>query len=399
MTGTRQAAGPTPWGARQLSFVQDRVLAVLVTAAFASAAGLSFLSVAPNRLMSGTGIGFAELAQAWRTIVLLPGVVLAVVPFLRPTCLTRTAVVVCASLVLAGLAWLAGDEAQRQTMRLSGVARVSPAGGFWVLVALAWFAGADALAGLVPGRALRTLAGAAILLPVLVMLGLGKLDQLAVLREYANRQDVFEAAWQQHLEIVMATLIPATLAGVPLGIAAARNRKFASALFSLLNVIQTVPSIALFSLLIAPLSWLAGVLPELGIRGVGLLPAVIALTAYALLPIVHGTVSGMRQVPSGVVEAALAMGFTQRQLFWKVEAPLALPVLLSGLRVTAVQIVGLAVVAALIGAGGLGSLIFQGLAGGALDLVMLGVLPVVAIAMTVDAGMRMLTAALEDRRR
>jgi osmoprotectant transport system permease protein len=150
-------------------------------------------------------------------------------------------------------------------------------------------------------------------------------------------------------------------------------------------------------LLIAPLGALAAWLPGFGLQGIGLAPAVIALTLYALLPIVHGTASGLAQVPASAVEAATGMGMTQRQLFWRVSVPLGLPVLLSGLRVTTVQVIGLAVVAALIGAGGFGALVFQGLASSALDLVLLGVLPVVALAMLADAALALLSAALQGR--
>jgi osmoprotectant transport system permease protein len=104
--------------------------------------------------------------------------------------------------------------------------------------------------------------------------------------------------------------------------------------------------------------------------------------------------SGLKQVPADALAAAVGMGLTPRQVFWKVELPLALPVLLSGLRVTTVQIVGLAVVAALVGAGGFGALMFQGLFSSALDLVLLGALPVVALAIGVDAGFQLLGRAL-----
>ncbi len=397
MNLARHIAQRPPGEMHHPSLVHDRVLLVLVSAAIA-AAGLPFLTVAPNRLMSGTDVSLAELMQGWRALLLLPAGVLSVVPFLRPTRNTGAAAVLAASLALAGLVWLAGDGARHPSAHLSDVARVSPGAGFWVLAMIAWFAAANALEALLSGRVARILASTAIVLPVVALLGMGELDQLALLKEYANRKEVFEAAWWRHLAIVLATLLPCTLAGIPLGIAAARNERFATVVYSVLSIIQTVPSIALFGLLIAPLAWLAALFPGSGIRGVGLLPAVIGLTAYALLPIVHGTASSIRQVPSVVVEAALAMGFTKRQLFWKIEAPLALPALLSGFRVTAVQIVGLAVVAALIGAGGLGGLVFQGLASGALDLVMLGVLPVVATAVAVDAVFRILTSVLEDRR-
>jgi len=162
--------------------------------------------------------------------------------------------------------------------------------------------------------------------------------------------------------------------------------------------VQTVPSIALFGLLMAPLAALAQWWPGLarhGISGIGLAPAVLALTLYSLLPIVHSTATGLRQVPDAVVAAATGMGLTPRQIFWQVQVPLALPLLLAGVRTTTVQTIGLAVVAALIGAGGLGAIMFQGLLSSALDLVLLGVLPVVAMAVLVDAFFQSLSAFLK----
>ena len=135
-------------------------------------------------------------------------------------------------------------------------------------------------------------------------------------------------------------------------------------------------------------------LAQWGIKGVGMAPAVIALTLYSLLPVVRSTAAGLGQVPQPVIDAALGMGLTGRQIFWKVELPLALPIFLAGLRVATVQVIGLAMVAALIGAGGFGAIMFQGLLSGALDLVLLGVVPVVAIAVTVDALLKALALLL-----
>ncbi|MEO8015741.1 MAG: ABC transporter permease, partial [Polaromonas sp.] len=153
------------------------------------------------------------------------------------------------------------------------------------------------------------------------------------------------------------------------------------------NIIQTIPSIALFGLLMAPLAWLAASWPALGragISGVGLAPGVVALTLYSLLPVVRGTLAGLAQVPSAVTQAAQGMGFSDSQLFWQVQVPLALPVVLSGVRTASIQAVGLAGVTALIGAGGLGSLMFEGLFSSAQDLVLLGVVPIVVLGALVD---------------
>jgi osmoprotectant transport system permease protein len=221
-------------------------------------------------------------------------------------------------------------------------------------------------------------------LPPLLLMASGRLDDLSLLKEYANRRDAFDAAGVRHLQIVAAALLPALALGVPLGVVAANRPRLAQALLGVLGVVQTLPSLALFALLIAPF-------------GVGLWPATIALTLYALLPVVQGTLAGLQQVSAPVLDAGTGMGMTARQLFWRVRVPLALPVLVSALRVTTVQLIGLAVVAALVGAGGFGALVFQGLASSALDLVLLGVLPVIALAAIADAALGLLALAVKGR--
>ncbi|MES2959995.1 MAG: ABC transporter permease [Pseudomonadota bacterium] len=380
-------------GVRTAPFIRNRVLLVLLLAAVLAAAGLAFVSVAPNRLVSGVGVRLHALTAPEVPLLWLPLAALVLGMLAPPTRLTQALVAAAAAIGLAGLTWLAGREAALQATQLSGLARVSLGGAFWIMALLAWLAAADAVQRLGLSLAWRSLLQAVVLLPLAALIGSGALDALSLLKEYQNRQDVFDAAALRHLQIAGTTLVPALLIGVPLGVAAARRPSFARPLFGVLNIVQTVPSIALFALLIAPLAGLGAALPGWGIQGIGLLPAVIALTLYALLPIVHGTSAGLAQVPQGAIDAGRGMGMTPRQLFWRVEVPLALPVLLSGLRVTAVQVIGLAVVAALIGAGGFGALVFQGLASSALDLVLLGVLPVVALAIAADALLALATAA------
>ncbi|MBV8046877.1 MAG: ABC transporter permease, partial [Paludibacterium sp.] len=175
---------------------------------------------------------------------------------------------------------------------------------------------------------------------------------------------------------------------------AARRSRVQGALFAVLNLIQTLPSIALFGLLVAPLAWLGEHVPGLGIAGIGMAPGILALTLYSLLPMTRGTLAGLQQVPAAAVDAARGMGMGSWQILWQVELPLALPVFLTGLRITAVQAVGLAEVAALIGAGGFGAIMFQGLLGSAIDLVLLGVIPVVALAIAVDLLFKLIIAGV-----
>ncbi|MFC1917670.1 ABC transporter permease [Chloroflexota bacterium] len=144
-------------------------------------------------------------------------------------------------------------------------------------------------------------------------------------------------------------------------------------------------------MLIAPLSALSFAFPalrELGIRGVGDAPAIIALTIYSLLPIVRNTYVGLRQLDIAVIDAGTGMGMSRAQVFRKIEVPLAAPLVLEGVRTASVQSVGLAAVAALIGAGGLGWFIFQGLGQAAADLILLGAIPIIVLAVIIDTVMR-----------
>ncbi len=377
-----------------MAWVKNRVIAVLVLSSLFAALGLPFLTHAPNRLVSGTGISLAQLVsdatghpmEIW--LALLPALLLVTAIFMRPSRGTHVLVYVAATLLLTSLGALAAHHATQLAGQSGAIARTSLGAAFWLLAAFSWLAATDALQRLAWSPRWRLRGGVAVIVPLGLLLAGGAFKDLSLLKEFANRQDVFSAALGQHLRIVLASLLPALLIGVPLGLASSRSRALRPPLFTVLNVIQTVPSIALFALLMAPLALLGARVPmlaQLGIKGIGLAPAVIALTLYALLPVVRSTAAGLSQVPPSVIEAAQGMGLTARQIFWRVELPLALPVFISGLRVATVQTIGMAVVAALIGAGGFGAIVFQGLLSGALDLVLLGVLPVVAMAVAVDA--------------
>ena len=371
--------------------VRQRALALLVAVGVVAAVGLAFLSHAPNRLVSGAGVSlwqaFGAAPGGLVAAVCLPAAVLLAAVFVSPTPRRALFVAVAAMLLFTALIGLAGLHASGLARSASPLARTSFGAGFWVLAGLCALAQAEALKARRWPAWAQVLAWLAAGMPLAAMLASGHLADLSLLKEYANRQDVFNAALFRHVQIVALTLAATLLIGVPLGAAAWRNARLARPLFALLNLVQTVPSIALFALLMAPLA-------GLGASGIGLVPAVIALTLYSLLPIVRSIAAGLGQVPASAIEAATGMGFTPRQRFWRIAVPIALPALLAGLRVCTVQAIGLAVVAALIGAGGLGAIVFQGLLGSALDLVLLGVLPVVALAVLADAAFTLAASGL-----
>ena len=378
--------------------LHNRVLLLLVALQLLALGLLPFLSYAPNRLVSGQPLALWSLLSGVSWLLLLPLALLLVLVFLRPQRLTLLLVVVFSELLLTLLVALSGHQAALLAQQGSPLARTTFGSGLWLAAALCLLMAAEALARLVRRPLWRLLLNAQMWLPVVALLLLGQLDQLALIREYSNRQEVFDQALARHLLLLAGTLLPAVIIGLPLGVLCYRQPRLQATAFTLLNIIQTIPSVALFGLLIAPLAGLASAFPalgRLGISGIGVAPALIALVLYALLPLVRSVVAGLQQVPAGVTETARGMGMTRLQVFCHAEAPLALPVILSGLRVVAVQTVGMAVVAALIGAGGFGAIIFQGLLSSALELVLLGVIPVIVLAVTVDALFKFVISLLE----
>ncbi|RTY47712.1 ABC transporter permease [Enterobacter hormaechei subsp. steigerwaltii] len=376
----------------------NRVLLLLACVAIAAVA-LPFVNVAPNRLVSGEP---RALWQIWSFTPLLLGAALASTVALAfwPGRAALWLTLLLSEALFIVLFWSAGQAATQMASVESPLARTSIGSGLWLWLALCLLVCSDAIRRLTPLPVWRWLLNAQFWVIPLLILFSGDLNQLSLLKEYANRQEVFDNALAQHLTILFGTLIPALLLGVPLGIGCYRHPSRQGAVFTVLNVIQTIPSVALFGLLIAPLAGLVKSFPALaaaGIAGTGLTPALIALVLYALLPLVRGVVAGLSQVPPDVLESAHAMGMSARQCFWKIQLPLALPLLVRSLRVVTVQTVGMAVIAALIGAGGFGALVFQGLLSSALDLVLLGVVPTIALAVVLDALFALWLALLRRR--
>lgn len=190
-----------------------------------------------------------------------------------------------------------------------------------------------------------------------------------------------EVGWAtlEHIVLVLASVGLATLVGVPLGIALTRRPAWQRPVLGFANVVQTIPSLALFGLLI-PLPFF----------GIGMRTALVALTLYALLPILRGTVTGIATVDPALREAAVGMGMTDTQLLRHVELPLAATVILAGIRVATVIGVGVATIAAPIGAGGLGVLVFSGLASLDNARILAGAVPAALLALAADAALGLL---------
>ncbi len=191
-----------------------------------------------------------------------------------------------------------------------------------------------------------------------------------------NRAEVLQLTLE-HLTLVAIAMTLAVVIGVPLGVALTRRQALERWVLGAANVIQTVPSLALFGFLIP--------VPLIG--GIGGRTAVVALTLYALLPIIRNTYVGITGVDPAVIEAARGMGMTDGQLLWQVEIPLSLGVILAGIRVATVICVGVATIAAAIGAGGLGMYIFRGVAMVNNQVILAGAIPAAVLAVLADVSL------------
>jgi osmoprotectant transport system permease protein len=178
----------------------------------------------------------------------------------------------------------------------------------------------------------------------------------------------------EHLWLTGAAMLLATAISVPLGIWLTRSPRWSHPILTVANVLQTIPSLAMFGFLL-PLPWL-------GERAARI--AIVALTAYAVLPILRNTYAGIRHIDIAVLEVARALGMTGTQRLFKVELPLAAPFILAGLRTATVTCVGVATIAAAVGAGGLGELIFRGVASVDNRLILAGAIPAALLALTAD---------------
>ncbi len=208
---------------------------------------------------------------------------------------------------------------------------------------------------------------------------------MTLLRFFANHSGEIATLFGEHLWLVGLSMFFAVMLGVPLGIVVSRRPAWRTFILSGTSVIQTIPSLALLGLLL-PVPWL-------GFRADRL--TIFALTLYALLPIVRNTYAGIVGVDEPIRQAAIGLGMTPGQLLWHVELPLAVPVILAGVRVATALTIGVATIAAAIGAGGLGEFIFRGLAMVDNTVILAGALPAAIMALVADGCLALLQKVLQ----
>lgn len=377
--------------------LRDRVALVLALLAAAGSFG-AFLSIAPNRLADGRPLTLWNLGLSQTAIIFALLVLVFLAAFIRDRTWRSSALFTSGAGLLISTLLIAGTAAAAHLNPQEPARRIALASAFWILFSvgvLACFQGLQHATRIWKAALPSGLAAA-----IIAIAASGELNSLSLAREFYAERATFAIELLRHIALVAAAVFVASFCAIPLVLAAVYRPGARNAIFTMLNLLQTIPSIALFGLLIAPLSFVATEIPlarDIGIGGIGAAPALIALVLYGLLPLVRSADAGLRNVPADVQEAARGMGMNAHEIFWKVDLPLALPALMSGLRVVTVQSIGLAIVAALIGAGGLGTFVFQGIGEYALDVVLVGALPTILLAVAVDALFQIVIANVRSR--
>jgi osmoprotectant transport system permease protein len=353
---------------------------------------LGWLTLKPNRLAAGTSLNLGEsLGQAGTMAIAVLWLLCLALSLVKLKRGRGIGLGIIANTLLILTLVLVGLASGRLLEEGPVAARVSLSTGFWLTIAGTYtviFAARRLLDGWHTWQNLVSFSGLVVLA---ILLSVGWLNNISVMEEFSGYQQRFVQELLQHIRLFGISVALGTVIGIPLGIWATRKKHAEKPVFFTTSIVQTIPSLALFGLLIAPLSAISFAFPvlrDIGIRGVGLTPAIIALTIYSLLPVVRNTYVGIRQVDPAAIDAGLGMGMSRWQVFRRVEAPLAAPLVLEGVRTASVQAVGLTTIAALIGAGGLGWFVFRGIGQAAPDLIVLGAIPVIILALLVDALMR-----------
>ncbi|MBB3567907.1 ABC transporter permease [Rhizobium sp. BK491] len=359
----------------------DRLGVVLVAGGGLAMAWMPFIIVKANRIAAGKPQLLTQLIAQPAALVLIALLAAAALSalFLHNQ-LIRLGV---ATLAIAALIVTLGLVSTAATPAGSTVARITPGGSFWVLLGVVGLMISDALVKLRLTPWLRVAALAAYAVLLVLVLRSGLLNNLSIMKEYANNADKFWHEALRHVFLSLGSVAIAIVLALPLGIFCYWQPRLRAVVLRALSLVQTIPSLALFGILMLPLGYIAAHVPlaaAIGIQGIGVAPALVALIIYSLLPIVANTVVGLAGVDPSVRDSAAGMGLTRRQILTGIDLPLAFPVILTGIRIVLVQAIGLVTVAALIGGGGFGLFIFQGIGQTANDLVLLGAVPTVFLA-------------------
>lgn len=348
---------------------------------------LNFAEYRPNRVLSGTNINAMELFGNNFYLLIFFSLLIVTLTIINHKKYKLT-IGLTSLITIVLILYFLGLSLDKGIFNIIPNGRISLGIGFWSI-----FLGMDMVIGgclkgdekyLIYRRAFYSI----LLLVIIYFLINGHLDNLSIMKEFFNRSHSFFRQVSRHFSLSLFSVLIGIIIGIPTGIMLYKERKINSTILFLINLGQTIPTLSLLGIIMVPLALLgqrSEFLRNIGISGVGFAPAFFVLTIYALFPIVHNTIAGLKMIDPDLVETASGLGMKSNQIFWKVQFPLSLPIILGGIRIAMTQSIGNTILAGLIGGGGLGSIIFLGLAQAAPDLILLGVIPLIAMAFILDS--------------
>ena len=360
-----------------------------------------FISLRPNRVVSGETASALASFGTWGWALL--GIWLAVAVLARASAgrngEPRSTVPLARGLLgtaALGIVLARTGVAAAEFAASSGPAARTSFGWSFYLMLFALFltqyaASADAVGGVA-----RALLAWSLPATLLALAASGILAELGIVREWMLARDTFVRALGEHLSYALGATGIAVVVGIPLGVLSARSKAAEGPIMGTLNLGQVFPALAFVGIMMPVLGGLSDRVPLLaaaGVAGIGWAPVLIVLVIYALFPVVRNTLVAIRQLDPAVLDSAKGMGMSRWRSLAEIELPLAFPIVLAGVRIALVQSTAGAVLAAFVGGGGLGTIMFFGLEQTSMDLVLVGVLPIVAFALLFDALLRAIERA------
>ncbi|MBP1917744.1 ABC transporter permease [Youngiibacter multivorans] len=374
----------------------EGTLLLFAAAGIISTFFLDFAEAKPNRILSGLKLGSFKFLGIYAGILVLVFAVVIVSSVLRDGKIRHMISGMAASAGIAVLLLSVGPMAGL-AIPAGTSPRITISSGIYITLLCLYIILGTSMRRLKGHRTLKLVLAAVAALPALFAVASGSYSDLSIMKEYQVKKSQFAGNLETHLFLSFGSTLAAAVIAMPFGYLAYKKPTLEGKIMTPMAFFETIPTLSLFGILMVPLGYLGtiGIFKAIGVSGIGWAPAFIALTLYGLLPIARNTLAGFKNVDAGVVEAAEGMGMGKGRVLWRIELPLAFPVIFAGIRVALVQAIGGAVLAGLVGGGGLGSFVFLGLAEASSDLVLLGVIPIVLMTLTGDSLMKAAVKRLE----
>ena len=368
--------------------IKDKTLLLLSSIGAAAFLFLALVEHKPNRIAQGIKYSSFNFLGNLAIIILILWFVLIFLSFYDKK-YKDIAIFTLVTILIITMFWSLQASTGQYTDG-NPAARITLSAGFYIQIFSIYLLFSTYSQKIKDHKAIKLIGFTAIALALVYFMMTGKFDDLSLMKEYNTKKTQFYNNLRIHALLTFGAVITGAIIAIPLGFLAYYKKDFEDRVMVPLSIIETIPSLSLFGILLVPLSGL-GKLPffdAIGVSGIGWAPAYIALTLYTLLPIGRNTLTGFYSVEKNVIEAAKGMGMSRSQILKKIELPLAFPVIFTGIRIAFIQTIGGAVLAGLVGGGGMGTFVFLGLGEASPDLILLGVIPIVFFTVLLDYILR-----------